>query len=115
MLRILERLQVRPNLGHDDLSDPLVDARQRVPGRQGGRKRAHLLLDLLIELGDGFIQKVNVTQMLRQHEAMMRPHTPAQRLQQQVLLVAQPAFGQLSQEGRIASGPARSDPASPAR
>src|SRR5688572_10286278 len=52
--------EVGADFGDNDLGDALVDAGQLVPKRQFSHKRAHLLLELAIQLGNGFVQIVDV-------------------------------------------------------
>ena len=71
MLGTGKGLQISTYFRHQDLGNPPIDAGQRIPALQAGFKRAHLFLDLGIQTCHRFIQKVNVTQVLRQHETMV--------------------------------------------
>jgi len=73
--RAREAPYVDTDLGDQDLSHPLTYAGDGVQSLKRFSKRAHALADLGANAGDGFVQRVDVAQLLGEQEALVRRHS----------------------------------------
>lgn len=96
-----EPTHVGPYLGQDHLCQAPLDP-------WDGHEPLDLLLigaQALSNLGahafDGFIQGINVCQLLAQEKAMVRLQLTLERLREQIAFGAHPAFGKFSQDAGI--------------
>jgi hypothetical protein len=89
--RAREAAHVRADLGQDRLGRPAADARDRLEPHDLGLERAQPCLDLGRYLGDQPVDRVEVPEEGRQQEALVRTNPALERLEEGVVLVAQPA------------------------
>lgn len=73
-----EARHVNADLGHDLVRADIAQARHGAQQLDGLSKRLEHLAHLLFQLGNGFIQRVNVAQVQLEHEAVVRADVYAQ-------------------------------------
>jgi hypothetical protein len=92
---------VRAELRYEEFGRPATDTRNRRQPLQFSRIRAQPFSDLRAHVGDTGIQKVDVSQLPRQQEALMRTNAPGEGSLPCRELLPQPALGQLRHRRRI--------------
>ena len=105
-----EPLHVRADLGDQHFGRPLPDAGDGVQSRHRRGEGLGPGGDLRADLRDALIQEVEVVELLRHQEALVRSELADQRLLQLGNLLAQPSFGQ-ARRAASAPSPQRSAPA----
>ena len=96
-----EAAHVAADFGEDDASTQLVDAGGQELDRSA--KRLDLSVDLLIDLSDGGVNRVDMLEEKALHEPMMVGHPTAQRCLQFGWAGLDPPVGQRRQSIRSAS------------
>ena len=87
-----EALDVRADLGEQDLGCPPTDAGDRVQTLGLVQHGLQTLIDLLVELLDHLVQSVQVRQLLAEQELLVSRELPRQRTFQLRTLAAQAAL-----------------------
>ena len=82
MVLVGELVHVDFDLGDERLGGGLTDVGNPIQQRDDLGERAHLLLDLLIKIGDKTVERLDMCSVQAQHEAMMRGDVTVERLQQ---------------------------------
>ena len=96
-----ELVHVNADLGDQRLGGGLTDAGHLVQQRDDLGERAYLLLDLLIEVGDETIERLDMCPEQAQHEAMMLGHVTVERLLQRLALRLETTAGQRRELERV--------------
>jgi hypothetical protein len=82
MARGGEARHVNADLGHDHMGAHLAQSRHGAQPFGGASKRFEPKTHLLLDRGDGLIQRIDMTQVKLEHEAVMGANVAAQRLAQ---------------------------------
>ena len=98
-----EAAHVAADFGEDDASTQLVDAGNGGQELDRSAKRLDLSVDLLIDLSDGGVNRVDMLEEKALHEPMMVGHPTAQRCLQFGWAGLDPPVGQRRQSIRSAS------------
>jgi hypothetical protein len=96
-----EAAHVAADFGEDDASTQLVDAGNGGQQLDRGSKGLDLSVDLLIDLSDGSVNRVDMLEEKAQHEPMMVGHPTAQRCLQVGRAGFDPPVGQRRQSIRV--------------
>ena len=103
MCRAWKTGDVSADFGQEDLDGALADARDRVQALDLVLKRAQPLGDLLAQVIDQVVQPVEVGELVREQEALVRANLASQCALELRQLGAQTALGQIGQ-GRCVGG-----------